>query len=93
MPQFSRKFPGKSASEIFTKVDATMAQMASRHSLDYEKDPSSQTGKVSKLGIAGKYEVRDGEVTVDLKFPIIVPGSMKKSIEEAIVKRLDHLFA
>jgi hypothetical protein len=93
MPQFSRKYPGKSAAEIFTKVDATMAQMADKHSLDYQKDPTSQTGKVSKLGIAGKYEVKDGEVTVDLKFPIIVPGSMKKSIEEAIQKRLDGLFS
>ncbi len=93
MPQFSRKYPGKSADEIFVRVDETMAQMAHKHSLAYEKDDAGKTGKVHKMGIAGRYEVRDGEVTIDLKFPMILPGSMKKSVEEAIVKRLDHLFA
>jgi hypothetical protein len=93
MPQFSRKYPGKSAEEIYARVDRTMAQMAEKHSLDYETDDADRTGKVSKMGIAGKYEVREGEVTIDLKFPMILPGSMKKSVEEAILKRLDSLFA
>jgi putative polyhydroxyalkanoic acid system protein len=93
MPQYNRKYPGKSADEIFERVDRTMAQMADKHSLDYEKDAAGKTGKVSKMGIAGRYEVRDGEVTIDLKFPMILPGPMKRSVEEAIVKRLDHLFA
>jgi hypothetical protein len=44
------------------------------------------------MGMAGTYEVRDGEVTIDLKFPMIVPGSMKKTVEDAILKRLDNLF-
>ena len=93
MPQFSRKYPGKSADEIFRKVDETMAQMAHKHSLKYEKDEAGKTGKVGKLGVAGAYAVREGEVTIDLKFPMIVPGSMKKTVEDAITKRLDNLFA
>jgi hypothetical protein len=93
MPQFSRKYPGKSADEIFVRVDRTMAEMAEKHSLAYEKDDGGKTGKVSKMGVAGKYEVSEGEVTIDLKFPMILPGSMKRTIEEAILKRLDHLFA
>jgi hypothetical protein len=93
MPQFSRKYPGKSDDEIFRKVDETMAQMAQKHSLNYEKDAAGKTGKVGKLGIAGAYAVREGEVTIDLKFPMILPGAMKRTVEEAIVKRLDNLFA
>jgi hypothetical protein len=93
MPQFSRKYPGKNADEIYVRVDETMARMAEKHSLNYEKDDGGKTGKVSKLGISGVYHVKDGEVTVDLKFPMIVPGSMKKTVEEAIQKRLENLFA
>jgi hypothetical protein len=92
MPQFSRKYPGRSDEEIYSRVDETMAQMAQKHSLAYHKDDTGKSGKVSKMGIAGTYHVRDGQVTVDLKFPIIVPGSMKKTVEDAIAKRLDHLF-
>jgi hypothetical protein len=93
MPQYSRKYPGKSADEIFTKVDETMARMAEKHSLAYEKDAGGKTGKVHKMGIAGVYQVSEGEVTIDLKFPMLVPGPMKRTVEEAILKRLDHLFA
>lgn len=93
MPQFSRKYPGKNAAEIFERVDETMARMAEKHSLHYEKDEGGRTGKVTRMGIAGAYQVKDGEVTVDLKFPMLVPGPMKRTVEEAITKRLDHLFA
>ena len=93
MPQFSRKYPGKSADEIFRKVDETMAQMAAKHSLHYEKDDAGKTGKVGKMGIAGAYAVREGEVTIDLKFPMLVPGTMKKQVQEDIERRLDGLFA
>jgi hypothetical protein len=93
MPHISRKYPGKTAKEIFEAVDATMERMAEKHSLAYQKDESGKSGKVTKLGIAGVYTVTDGEVNVDLKFPMLVPGPMKKTVEEAITKRLDHLFA
>jgi Putative polyhydroxyalkanoic acid system protein (PHA_gran_rgn) len=93
MPQYNRKYPGKSADEIYARVDETMAKMAEKHSLAYEKDEAERTGKVSKMGIAGVYQVVDGEVTIDLKFPMLVPGPMKRTVEEAILKRLDHLFA
>jgi hypothetical protein len=93
MANIHKKYPGKSAAEIFEKVDATMARMAEKHSLDYERGADGRTGKVSKMGINGKYEVKDGEVTVDLKFPMLVPGPMKRTVEEAIEKRLESLFA
>ena len=91
--QFNRKYPGKSAEEIFRKVDEAMHQMASKHSLHYERDEAAKSGKVGKMGVAGHYVVKNDEVTIDLKFPMLVPGSMKRTVEEAITKRLDHLFA
>ncbi len=92
MPQIRRTFPGKSAGEIYTKVDEVMERIAQKLSLDYHKDGSARTGKVSKLGISGSYHVRDGEVTVDLKFPILVPGSMRQKVQDDIERKLEGLF-
>lgn len=70
-----------------------MQRLTAKMGLKYEKDPTSRTGKVSKMGIAGTYAATDGQVTIDLKFPIIIPGSMKRQVQEDIEKRLDGLFA
>jgi hypothetical protein len=45
------------------------------------------------MGISGTYQVRDGEVVVDLEFPMLVPGSMRQKVEDDIQRRLDGLFA
>jgi hypothetical protein len=93
MPRIKRTFPGKSAGEIYEKVDQVMGRIAEKMSLDYHKDGESKTGKVSKMGISGSYLVRDGEVTVDLKFPMLVPGSMRQKVQDDIERKLDGLFA
>jgi len=93
MPQITRKYPGKTAAEIYERVDVVMAHIAETLSLDYRKDGSARSGKVSKMGISGIYQVRDGEVVVDLKFPMLIPGSMRRKVEEDIQRRLDGLFA
>ncbi|HZY04964.1 MAG TPA: polyhydroxyalkanoic acid system family protein [Anaeromyxobacteraceae bacterium] len=93
MSQITRKYPGKSAAEIFERVDVVMARVAEKLSLDYRKDGAARSGKVSRMGISGSYQVRDGEVVVDLKFPMLVPGSMRQKVEEDIQRRLDGLFA
>ncbi len=93
MPQQIRKsYPGKSAAEIYTKVDEVMERIADKLSLDYQKDHSAKAGKVSKLGISGAYVVRDGEVTVELKFPLLVPGSMRQKVQDDITRKLEGLF-
>ncbi len=92
MPQIRKTFPGKSAGEIYRKVDAVMERIAQKLSLDYERDGGSRTGKVSKMGISGSYLVRDGEVTVDLKFPMLVPGSMRQRVQDDVERRLEELF-
>jgi hypothetical protein len=92
MPQITRKYPGKSAGEIYTKVDEVMERIAQKLSLDYHKDGGSKTGKVSKMGVSGAYSVRDEEVVVELKFPMLIPGSMRQKVQEDIEKKLDGLF-
>jgi hypothetical protein len=93
MAQIVRKYPGKNAAEIYEKVDQVMERIAQKMSLDYKKDIDARTGKVSKMGVTGAYVVKDGEVTVDLKFPMLVPGSMRQKVQEDIERKLDGLFA
>lgn len=92
MPQIKRTFPGKSAGEIYEKVDRVMERIAEKLSLDYQRDGAAKAGKVSKMGISGSYLVQDGEVTVDLKFPMLVPGSMRQRVQQDIERKLDELF-
>jgi hypothetical protein len=92
MPQIKRSYPGKNAGQIYAKVDEVMERLAQKLSLDYQKDGKARTGKVSKLGISGAYLVRDGEVTVDLKFPMLIPGSMRQKVQQDIERKLDGLF-
>jgi len=92
MPQIKKTFPGKSAGEIYTKVDKVMERLAEKMALDYERDEGARTGKVSKMGIHGSYLVREGEVTIDLKFPMLVPGSMRQKVQDDIERKLEGLF-
>jgi hypothetical protein len=93
MPQIKKTYPGKSAGEIYTKVDEVMARIAQKLSLDYQKNASAKTGKVSKMGVSGSYLVSEGEVTVDLKFPMLIPGSMRQKVQDDIERKLDGLFS
>ena len=52
------------------------------------------TGAYSLTGLAtGTYTVREGEVTVDLEFPMLIPGSLRRKVEQRIGEKLDGLFA
>lgn len=93
MPQIKRTYPGKRADEIYARVDEVMERIAEKLSLDYQTDDGARTGKVSKMGVTGAYAVRDGEVTVDLAFPMLLPGAMRKRVQEDIERKLDDLFA
>jgi hypothetical protein len=93
MPQIKKSYPGKSAGEIYEKVDQVMERIAQKMSLHYHKDGQARTGKVSKMGISGSYAVNEGSVTVDLKFPMLIPGSMRQKVQEDIERKLDGLFA
>ncbi len=93
MAVISRKYPGKSDAEIYSRVDEVMEGVASRHSLHYRKDAAARSGSVSMMGASGTYAVRDGQVTVELKYPFVVPGAMRRKVETDIERRLDGLFA
>ena len=93
MPLISRQYPGKNAQEIYEKVDQVMQRLTNKMGLKYDKHPEEKAGKVSKIGISGKYLAKEGEVTIDLHFPMLIPGSMKKQVQDDIERRLDGLFA
>ena len=93
MAQINRKYPGKSADEIYEKVDQVMQRLTTKMGLKYDKNPEEKTGKVSRMGISGSYLAKEGEVTVDLHFPMLIPGPMKRQVQEDIERRLDGLFA
>lgn len=92
MAQITRQYPGRKTEEIYRKVDEVMERISQEMSLHYRKDGAQRTGSVSKMGIAGVYRVADDRVTVDLTFPMLVPGSLKRKVQENIEQRLDRLF-
>jgi len=91
--QIRRRFPGKSDGEILRRVHDMMSHFAEKFSLDYRRDESSQSGRVSKMGVTGTYQVRGEEVLVELKFPLLVPGKMRQRVEEEIERKIDALFS
>jgi hypothetical protein len=93
VPFIRRKYHGKSDPEIYRKVDGVMERLASELGLTYETDAATRSGKVAKMGISGKYAVKAGEVTVELAYPMLVPGSLRKKVEDKIESHLQDLFA
>jgi len=91
--EIKKQYPGKSAEEIFQKVHGIMDGIAKKMDMSYQSDPAAKTGKVSKMGVTGSYAVKEGEVSIDLKFPMLVPGAMKKKVTEDIERKLSSLFA
>ncbi len=92
MPVINKKFPGKSADQIYQAVEQVMTRMTEKMGLHHEARPGERSGKVSKMGISGSYLAKDGEVTIDLHFPMLVPGSMKRQVTQTIEEKLDKLF-
>jgi hypothetical protein len=92
MAVIDRKYPGKTAAEIFARVDEVMEEISRRHALHYRKDAAGRTGTVSKMGGTGSYAVRDGQVTVELRFPFLIPGPVRRQIESDVERKLDGLF-
>ena len=74
-------------------LELPVGDLARRHSLEYRKDLEKRTGSVAKLGASGSYSVRDGQVTVELHYPFILPGALRRKVEQSIEQHLDQLFA
>ncbi len=92
MAHIKKQYPGKNAQEIYAKVDEVMQGLTAKMGLKYDKDPVKKTGRVTKMGIAGTYVASDGQVLIDLSFPMIIPGAMKRQVQEQIEQKLDGLF-
>lgn len=93
MARITRTFAGRKDDEIFEKVHQVMSHIAEKMSLDYKKDDQLRSGKVSKMGITGTFAVKSSEVVVEMKYPMLIPGSMRQKVEEDIERKLDSLFS
>ena len=93
MTNIRKRFPGRTDGEIYQRVHELMEHVAAKFSLDYRKDDARKRGEVSKMGVTGSYAVRGEEVVIDLKFPMLVPGSMRQKVQDSIERKLDGLFA
>jgi len=93
MARITRRFEGRNDDEIFEKVHEVMERIAEEFKLDYRQTQALRSGEVSKMGISGKFAVKASEVVVDMKYPMLVPGSMRAKIEDHIERKLDALFA
>ncbi len=93
MARITRKFDGRKDAEIYEKVHQMMARIAEKMSLDYRKDDALRSGKVSKMGVTGTFTVKHSEVVVEMKYPMLVPSSMRQKVEEDIERKLDELFS
>ena len=93
MPSIDRRYPGRSAAQIYDRVDEVMERIAAEMGLAYRTDEVRRTGVVTKMGITGSYTVVDGAVTLDLAYPLLIPASLRRKVEEKIARELDGLFA
>lgn len=93
MARIARKFVGHGDDEIFEKVHEVMERIAEEFKLDYRQDQSLRSGEVSKMGIKGTFSVKSSEVVVDMKYPMLVPASMRQKVEDHIERKLKSLFA
>jgi hypothetical protein len=92
MARITRKFAGRKDDEIFEKVHEVMERIAEEFKLDYRQDQALRSGEVSKMGIKGTFAVKSGEVVVEMKYPMLIPGSMRAKVEDHIERKLDSLF-
>jgi hypothetical protein len=92
MARITRKFAGRTDDEIFEKVHEVMERIAEEFKLDYRQSEALRSGEVSKMGISGKFSVKSSEVVVDMKYPMLIPGSMRAKVEDHIERKLDSLF-
>jgi hypothetical protein len=90
MARITRRFEGRKDDEIFEKVHEVMERIAEEFKLDYRQTQALRSGEVS---ISGKFAVKASEVVVDMKYPMLVPGSMRAKIEDHIERKLDALFS
>jgi hypothetical protein len=87
-----RTFSGKAAQEIFERTRKTIDELAHRYALKHEPDATSLRGKVSRMGTEGRYRVEGEKLTLDLDYSFLIPGAMRRRVEDEVNQRLDGLF-
>jgi Putative polyhydroxyalkanoic acid system protein (PHA_gran_rgn) len=88
-----RTYTGKQAKDIFERTRKTIDQLAQRYALNHEPNEPAMSGKVSRMGTEGRYRVEGEKLTLDLDYSFLIPGAMRRRVEDEVNQRLDGLFA
>jgi hypothetical protein len=89
---FERSYSGKSPQEIFEATRKTIDEIAGRYSLDHKTDAGKLTGKVSRLGVNGGYQVAGEKLSLELEFGMLIPGAIRKRVADEVQGKLERLF-
>jgi Putative polyhydroxyalkanoic acid system protein (PHA_gran_rgn) len=88
-----RDFPGKTSKEIFDRTAQIIEELAGRYSLKHQPEAGTLSGKVSRSGVEGRYNVVGERLTLELEFSFLIPGVLRKRVQDEVAGRLDRLFA
>ncbi len=87
-----RTFTGKTPEDIFDRTRQTIEGLAQRYALKHEPDAKGLSGKVSRMGTTGRYRVVGDKLTLDLDYSFVMPGALRKRVEDEVNQRLDGLY-
>ncbi len=90
--KIERTYPGKTAQDIFAKLQDKLQDVANRYSLKVESDARSCSGRVHRTGADVKYKILGEKLDVSLDFSFIVPGAIRQKVKDELSARLDKLF-
>jgi hypothetical protein len=88
-----RAFPGKTSREIFDRTARILDELSVRYSLKHQSEPDKLSGKVSRTGVEGRYQVQGERLILDLEFGFLIPGVLRQRVQDEAAGRLDRLFA
>lgn len=97
MASFTRtvQIPGKSADEIYQKIDASIERFLGKEStlkFDFERDPAAKTVHMKSSYATARLVCRDGEVHLEAKLGLLA-SAFRGRIDDGINKWLQKTFS
>jgi hypothetical protein len=88
-----RKYPGKSADEIYAAVEQVLRRMGEKYGIECQFHAARYTIEVpEKLGVKGHCVVKDGHAKIELHHGLM-GGAIVGKVRGYVEEKLDKLFA
>jgi Putative polyhydroxyalkanoic acid system protein (PHA_gran_rgn) len=87
-----RTYGGQTAQDIFERTRKTIDDLAQRYSLNHKPNVPALSGTVSRMGTEGRYRVEGDKLTLELSYSFVIPGAMRRRVEDEVNQRLDRLY-